>query len=147
MVTIETNGNSQFHQFYFKSQGQMVSFSSESHFVVTIDLQNLTLAINYMNQTLQEAKTILNYEGINWAKGSLHLSLMESDFNLIHNHYLNFLKSLETASSAEDVEREKRFLLEAIAGVLGVATAINSGRNTYEIENIKMEMQKLKENR
>ena len=98
-----------------------------------------------MNQTLQEAKTILNDEG--WAKGSLHLSLMESDFNLIHNHYLNFLKSLETASSAEDVDREKRFLLEAIAGVLGVATAINSGKNTYEIENIKMEMQKLKKNR
>ena len=100
-----------------------------------------------MNQTLTEPKNILDYEGINWAKGNLHLSLMESDFNLIQKHYLNFLKSLETASSTEEVEKEKSFILKAIAGVLGVVAAINLGRNTYEIENIKMEMHKLEKNR
>ena len=147
MVAIEANGNHQFHQFYFKNQGQMVSFSSESLFVLSIHLENLTLAIDHMNQTLTEPKNILDYEGINWAKGNLHLSLMESDFNLIQKHYLNFLKSLETASSTEEVEKEKSFLLKAIAGVLGVVAAINLGRNTYEIENIKMEMHKLEKNR
>lgn len=38
------------HELYFKNLGQMVSYASESHFVVSIDLKNLTLAINHMKK-------------------------------------------------------------------------------------------------
>ena len=149
MIEAETTKAQTFgsHEFYFINQGQLVSFASESHFVVSIDLKNLTLAINHMNQTLEEARNILNHEGIKWATGSHHLSLMQTDFNLINKTYMGFLKTLGTSNPTKDGDREKRFILEAIAGVMGVATAINSGRNSYEIENIKREMKQLKKNR
>ena len=108
MIEAGTTQSFGHHEFYFKNEGQMVTFASESHFVVSFNLKNLTLAINHMNQTLEEGKNILDHERMKWATGSHHLSLMKTDFKLIHKHYIGFLKTLNTSNPTKDADWHSR---------------------------------------
>ena len=127
------------HEFYFKNKRHMVSFASESYIMVTmIDLHNISLTINHMNQTIQEAKSILENElgqEWRWTVETLHIEVVENEFNHMVKYHTNFLKTLENSTKTQNGKHEikKRFILEAIAGLVGIATTINSGRNTYEI--------------
>ena len=58
----------------------MVSFAPKSHFVVTIDLKNLTLAINHINKPLQKARDILYHE----------VNKLATGFAKVEKHFAGF---------------------------------------------------------